>query len=275
MKSSADILDLFRETGIDNPTDIQIQNVVALLERTIEDKKNFLKAGMKKAESIKRWRGFENKMKIIDTVWEHQNRVRNMIPISQDIIVSAFWGFDFKKACFMASHHDMTEWLSPFGDIPTPLKLKLSPKLASLLKEVEMACLEILATMDGSDYDMNHSNIRDALLEMENKETPEAQVVKYFDLLDAYMISIHEYSLWTMEFLDRVEWYSSVFQKIHTGNYLPFLKELQNWIYIQSNNHPTVYSILDTKTLSTLEINPKGLITGVAYNFWKEHIAVI
>lgn len=68
MKSSADILDLFRETGIDNPTDIQIQNVVALLERTIEDKKNFLKAGMKKAESIKRWRGFENKMKIIDTV---------------------------------------------------------------------------------------------------------------------------------------------------------------------------------------------------------------
>lgn len=85
--------------------------------------------------------------------------------------------------------------MSPFGDIPTPLKLKLSPKLASLLKEVEMACLEILATMDGSDYDMNHSNIREALLEMENKETPEAQVVKYFDLLDAYMISIHEYSL--------------------------------------------------------------------------------
>jgi hypothetical protein len=49
--------------------------------------------------------------------------------------------------------------------------------------------------MDGSDHDMNHSNIKEVLLEMENKITPESQIVKYFDLLDAYMMSFYEYSL--------------------------------------------------------------------------------
>jgi hypothetical protein len=68
MNSSADILDLFKETGIDNPTEIQIQNVVALLERTIEDRQNFLNTGIQTAECMKRWRGLEDKMKTIDTV---------------------------------------------------------------------------------------------------------------------------------------------------------------------------------------------------------------
>lgn len=58
-----------------------------------------------------------------------------------------------------------------------------------------MACLEILATMDSGEYNMDYNTVRETLLEMENKQTPEAQIVKYFDLLDAYMMSIHEYSL--------------------------------------------------------------------------------
>jgi len=95
----------------------------------------------------------------------------------------------------MAKNHDMTEGLSPYGDIPTPLKLSLPPTSLTLLKEVELACLEILSTMDSGEYQMNPDEIIKTLLEMENKETPEAQMVKYFDLLDAYMMSIHEYGI--------------------------------------------------------------------------------
>lgn len=68
MKSLSSIRDLFTETGIHNPTDIQIQNVVSLLERTIEDEKAFLSSGIETAESIQRWRGLDDKMKTIDTV---------------------------------------------------------------------------------------------------------------------------------------------------------------------------------------------------------------
>jgi 5'-deoxynucleotidase YfbR-like HD superfamily hydrolase len=275
LNSVEDILALFEATGISNPTEIQTNNVVALLNKTIPDVSVFLRAGIETAESIQRWRGLHHTMKTIDTVWEHQDRVTNMIPLCYDGIITTLDTFDFKKAGFMAKHHDMTEWLSPFGDIPTPLKLKLSPKLGTLLKKVESACLEILATMDNEEYKIDYHSVREILFEMENKQTPESQVVKYFDLLDAYMMSIHEYILWTTEFLERVEWYQKVFQKIYRGDYLPFLQEIQisnNNSQNQNQNCFSAYHFLDTKTLSTLPIDPHTLVDSFAYKLWQNQI---
>ena len=271
--NSSIILDLFRETGIENPTGTQTGIAAALLAGKIRDKKAFLEAGIETAESIQRWRGMEGIMKTVDTVWEHQNRVKNMIHMCQYVIGTWWIDFDLKKASFMARHHDMTEWLSPFGDIPTPLKRRLSPESASLLKKVEFACLEILSSMDSGEYGMNPNEIRESLIEMENKVTPEAQMVKYFDLLDAYMMSIHEYCLWTTDFLDRAEWYRAVFQEIHRGEYLPYLKQLQKSVYQNIDDHSPIEYLLDVNTLSKLEINSNILIHWAAYNFWKVHIA--
>jgi 5'-deoxynucleotidase YfbR-like HD superfamily hydrolase len=276
--SIEDIYELFRSTGINNPTETQINNTVALLDRTIQDKEAFLNAGVEAVESMRRWRGLDTKMKTIDTVWEHQSRVANMIPLCQYFICAASSTFDFRKAWFMARHHDMTEWLSPFWDIPTPLKQALSPKLEVLFKNVDHACIEILAHKSDSDFQGTYTVIKEILLEMDAKKTRESQVVKYFDLLDAYMMSIHEYGLWTIEFLNRVEWYQAVFQKIYKGEYLPFLQEIQsskNNILKQSQNQDCspAWHLIDTKILSTLPIDPQTLIESFAYKLWKSHIA--
>ena len=78
-----------------------------------------------------------------------------------------------------------------------------------------------------------------------------------------------------MEFLGRVEWYHSIFQKIYTGEYLPFVKELHNSIYSKLNNNTPAQFLLDIESLSTLKIDPKILRTNTAYNFWKDHIAMV
>ncbi len=47
--SESDILDLFSATGISNPTEIQKNTVVSLLNRTIHDIEAFLQAGIETA----------------------------------------------------------------------------------------------------------------------------------------------------------------------------------------------------------------------------------
>lgn len=78
-----------------------------------------------------------------------------------------------------------------------------------------------------------------------------------------------------MEFLGRVEWYHSIFQKIYTGDYLPFMKKLHNSIYAKLDSNTPACSLLDIGSLSTLKIDPKILINSTAYIFWKDHIAMI
>lgn len=171
---SATLIDLFRHTGIDNPSQTQIQLVQSLLSRKIHDIATFLESGLKTAESLQRWRGLEGKMKTVDTVWDHQLRVDDLIFLCWYYIINDWREFDFRKASFMARHHDMTEWLSPFWDIPTPIKMSLSSGHKKLLKDVEFACLEILATMDSGEYQMTYDQIMATFIEMEEKQTPEA-----------------------------------------------------------------------------------------------------
>jgi 5'-deoxynucleotidase YfbR-like HD superfamily hydrolase len=93
------------------------------------------------------------------------------------------------------------------------------------LKRVDHACLIILSNID-HNLGISKDAIMDIFLEMEDKKTQEAQLVKYFDLLDAYMMSVHEHLFGTVEFLERFEWYRDIFEKIHRGEYLPFLQKI-------------------------------------------------
>ena len=62
----------------------------------------------------------------------------------------------------------------------------------TLLKNIESACIDIIAHIEYAEYD--YETKKSILAEMEDKKSPEAQLVKYFDLIDAYMVSIREYS---------------------------------------------------------------------------------
>jgi 5'-deoxynucleotidase YfbR-like HD superfamily hydrolase len=87
-----------------------------------------------------------------DVVSEHQDRVTRMILFSQHIIHTSTEEFNFQKAVFIAQYHDVSEGISPLGDIPTNVKERLSKQSLQVLEDIELACIDILSSLNYSSF---------------------------------------------------------------------------------------------------------------------------
>jgi hypothetical protein len=94
-------------------------------------------------------------------------------------------------------------------------------------------------------------------------------LVKYFDLIDAYMVSIREYSSWNQAFYSRIEFYQKIFLRIRDDGYLPSVKQ----IYRRDTNN-SMNSLFDIDTLATVAIDPVVLSDLSMYTYWKNNIFV-
>lgn len=128
-----------------------------------------------------------------DYVGVHQLRVGKMIIFSQHLLSVSFPEFNFRRGDFIGRHHDVPEGISPLGDIPTNLKKALSPESCKLLDTIERKCIEILSEhLLCSEYYEEPETVHGLLTEALEKTTLESQVMKWFDLVDAYMVTMRE-----------------------------------------------------------------------------------
>ena len=214
------IIELFHVTWNHNPTHHQISIVNDILDGKFDSSIEMMDKMLDWCISLRRWRDFPN-MHTVDTVHEHQLRVAQLLLLTQHYISFVYPWFDFEKALFLAQYHDATEGLSPFGDIPTPIKSKLSPKHKALLAEVEMKIVWILSNILHTSYYREHDRIKEILLESIHKNSLESQVVKYFDIVDGFMVAFSEYNINPSE-----EWYNVI--QYYQRNF----SDIQKWEYL-------------------------------------------
>ncbi len=268
MSITQQIIALFWAAGISNPSINQIEKTRTLVVGNFDNSPEILKTWIKTAEDIRRWRDFPE-MSIIDTVWSHQRRVAKMVNTSQKAIISTLPEFDFKKTRFMAEYHDMSEGLSPLWDIPTPQKNAMSSDLRELLDKVEVSCIKILSTLSHPEFDQKSSSIEAMLQEMHDKKTPEAQLVKYFDLLDGFFISIYEFNCWNVWFMTPLEYYMDVFDKINQWAYLPIVREITLTI-----NNKTKNTFFDISWFPQQSTDIRTYELSRPYTLWKDQIFI-
>jgi len=160
-----------------------------------------------------------------DFVWIHEQRVQ---------MLSMQWSLEYVRHHFKnirpqylnlyAWIHDILEWISPFWDIPTPIKLALSPESNALLDEIEWKLGEVLFKIRPP---LNQEKYSPELLrDMLGKESIESKVTSYLDKLDGFMVVFHELVAWNRDFLVPFRNYINIFQDIKNWKKLPELQEL-------------------------------------------------
>lgn len=211
-----------------------------------------------------------------------------MMYFSQHLLSLTVTGFDFRKATFMARYHDASEGISPLGDIPTNLKAKLSPQSHVLLEKIERRCIELMSEPYYVEYDANE--VKEIFTEALDKSTREGLAMKWFDMVDAYMVIMREMELGnTEQFLPIYERHLENMRMIRDGKkYLEIgnmlasipwqawnerLKELfdeqsDSLEHFRSSGH-----LFDLEALSTDMRKPDGKYDfPSAYSAWRLHI---
>jgi len=139
-----------------------------------------------------------------------------------------------------AGIHDILEWISPFGDIPTPTKLTLSIESQQLVDTIEWKLGRIYfhqrPPMNFEEYS------EEFLKDMLSKKSIESKVTSYFDKLDWFMVSFHELVAGNIDFIEPFTNYIKIFQDIQKGSKLPELQVLfssqkQFLEYLDSSSH--------------------------------------
>ncbi len=137
---------------------------------------------------------------------------------------------DLKYALNLASIHDDTEWVNPFKDIPTIIKISLSDKAKEILDEVEIACIEILSKNQSDHLKIESTeDLKSKYLDSLNKNSMEWQLVSYLDKVDWFMYCVHEIFAWNKQFL-------SPFQ-----DYVRFLTEIRD----NKSKYPKIRYLID------------------------------
>lgn len=140
-----------------------------------------------------------------------------------------FWeDFNDHYLTLYAKVHDILEGLSPFWDIPTPLKLWLSNRSQEVMDIVERKLWEILISkIPLSEYWDEYDE--DMLEDMITKKSLESQVLSYFDKVDWFIACFHELIAWNGNFREPFANYIAIFKDIKAWRKLPNLQVLFNW----------------------------------------------
>lgn len=168
-----------------------------------------------------------------DNVSSHQERVAQLIQDTSFFVYYTRYSgqlayeYNRDRAKKLAKIHDVIEWVSPFGDIATPVKIGLSPKSKLLFKSFEEKLISIVwEQYINLDITLEKKEIQWLMQESNQKETFESQLVSYLDKIDAFMLAFHEASAWNKLFIPVLKGYSIIFKKIQSWQSLPLLQPL-------------------------------------------------
>jgi HD containing hydrolase-like enzyme len=206
-----------------------------------------------------------------DYVWVHCARIEKCIDISLPEINEMFWEDSYFYLKFLSRYHDISEWISPIWDIPTPFKIIASQQDRETLEQFEKTLIEIVLLKYNFDSKSGKRTKREALVWYLEKQNIEDQFLSYLDKIDALFVCLHEIS-WgnkvcsKQKNLPRV----SFVWKLHW--YLDFLKDVKKWQKL-----PLLQSVLKTivekypkSTLGLLsDINSLLKIEKLIPHIWK------
>ena len=166
-----------------------------------------------------------NNMVYRDYVWIHQHRLANIIINYPYFILFNRKHFDLDYAKILASHHDITEWISPLWDIITPTKIGLNKNLSKLLEKIELACIELIL-MNFKIWWVTQKTQKKLYLDSLYKSTFEWKLVSYLDKLDWFMVCFHEITAGNNDFIKPFKGYLEIFKKIKSLKLYPELSHL-------------------------------------------------
>ncbi len=173
--------------------------------------------GIFSVDKLNRFKG--EKLMNDNTVWTHMDRIAKLINEQSLTIQQFFPTFDTEKCIKIGKLHDLPEWMTPFGDIPTPDKERLSQSSEDLLKYIDILCWKVMQKV----YKFKENYLE----EYEERETIESQIVKYNDFIDAFMTAILEYKSGnTKKFWGIISRYQERLTDIKMGKNLPLLQPL-------------------------------------------------
>ena len=122
-------------------------------------------------------------------VWDHGVRIFYLLTSCQTEIMQVFPHLDFKKVQILALVHDDVEILT--WDVQAGNKQNMSPEQVAQVDKSEEQAIEKLREI--SPKNVEGYNYGDLLFEVYKKETREAQLLKFFDHLDAFGDALHEF----------------------------------------------------------------------------------
>lgn len=183
-----------------------------------------------------------------DYVGLHQQKVSALIIQTLDYIQFFFPDIRIHYLKDLSDYHDVLEWVSPFWDIPTPIKLALSEKSQQTIDIVEDRLGQIFFYMRPLITFPEHTE--EVLEDIIWKHSIESKVLSYFDKFEGFMTCIHELVAGNEDFYTPFENYIKIFQDIKSGKKLPeiqiLLQNRERYLEdLQSRSHmysPEVYS---------------------------------
>lgn len=164
-----------------------------------------------------------------DYVGIHSERISLLCWTNRPLFKEIFWpDFNDHYLTLYARVHDILEWLSPFWDIPTPLKLSMTQRSKDVMDLVERKLWEIYIRrlpLAHGEYEYDEAMLEDMI----TKESLESQVLSYFDKVDGFITCFHELVAWNDTFLEPFHNYIAIFKDIKSGVKLPNLQVYFNW----------------------------------------------
>lgn len=161
-----------------------------------------------------------------DYVGIHSKRIMLLIGFERPFFKKVFWNeFNDHYLTLYAEIHDILEWLSPFWDVPTPLKLWLSKKSQEIMDTVERKLWEIYiqrVPLAHWEYEYDEAMLEDMI----TKKTLESQVLSYFDKVDWFLACFHELVAGNKDFLEPFWNYIAIFKDIKSWKKLPNISPL-------------------------------------------------
>ena len=167
-----------------------------------------------RAKYLPRFAAIEN-MIYRDYVWLHQQRASWFLIQAFSRIRTVFPDIRHDYLQIFPAHHDIIEWISPFGNIATPLKWRLSTDSQNLLKEIEG---KLWAIYFKSFPVMTFPEYTDEVLkDIISTISIESKITSYFSKLDWLMTCFHELVAGNENFLEPFH------------NYINILKDIREW----------------------------------------------
>lgn len=177
----------------------------------------------KDLEKVIRYNKFET-MFYRTNLFVHENRVQLLLKELLPTAISIYPNLNRKLALFISKFHDDFEMVSKRGDVSLQLKLMMSEKKLSRLKQEEIAATELLSKFYGNPK-IEGYQYQDLLMHAILKDCPEAQLHSFADKLDAYCEALHEVLAGNIVFLEPVVNYNMQTLNDLRGHF-PLIKEV-------------------------------------------------
>ena len=147
--------------------------------------------GFEKREALKdvwRYHIYEN-VWYRSHVWRHSIRIFYMLHACQSEIIRVFPEIDFKRVCVLALVHDDVEILT--WDTQAGNKQNMNSEQVAEVDRTEEQAIEKMRELFPKELEWYI--YWDLLFEVYEKKTLEAQLLKFFDHLDAFWDALHEF----------------------------------------------------------------------------------